>query len=434
MRKIKVLGFDGWTMGVRHYVRLLDAFAESNIDLVLAHLGSWGEDKGREKEESINGLTVRDISFYDHSSYEEILDFEQPDLVLFLSTETFAHRAFQRYCKCRGIPTLHLYHGLVSVTVLDGKREPFKLNLISQIRFISRQAYKSLFKTFPVYAESLWKTSANVFEWMRFLRDIIYRILGKTIFIPADDSVSSKCCVYTAADIRDATSRFRLDSDNVVVVGNPDLLTFGVTSNAIGAMSSRDSAEFSDVMYIDTGLSSFGSNFKSTKEYAEYIISLNSKLSLQKRNLIFKSKPHPVEYAEYIKSVLQEHNIEVVENDEFINRMKTCCACITEPSTLGLLPTLMGMPLFLARFGPMGSLLYGSIFTTYPRAQYLDDIGRFNELLSREQGSCDPNQVMAWINDNSGPMPAADMPKRVTQVVMDLVLSKRGAACGVAGE
>ena len=51
--EIKVLGFDSWTLGSRHYCRLVEPFREKNIDLTLIHLGSWGNDINRAKEEYI---------------------------------------------------------------------------------------------------------------------------------------------------------------------------------------------------------------------------------------------------------------------------------------------------------------------------------------------------------------------------------------------
>ena len=82
-------------MGSHHNSWLVPAFSASNIELLLLHLGSWGEDTGRPKEEVIDGLLVRDISYYDRGSFDQMLEAEQPDLVLFLSTEIFLHQAFK---------------------------------------------------------------------------------------------------------------------------------------------------------------------------------------------------------------------------------------------------------------------------------------------------------------------------------------------------
>lgn len=421
---IKVLGFDGWTMGAHHYIRLLEIFKQFDIKLILVHLGSWGDDKKRPKEENINGLLVRDISFYNDQDFDQVLDIEMPDVVLFLSTETFLHRAFQRLCKYRHIPTIHLYHGFVSANVYDGKNDPIQINFFAQVRFVLQQAYKTIRHTFPVYARALRKTSASVSDWIRFLKDIFYRIVGKSIFVPASDAVSTKCCIYIAADIQDPISRFGMEHSDVVVVGNPDLITFQLTSELLGAaIGSNRMSE--NVMYIDSGLVPLGHLFQSVNAYAEYIVDIRNQLNLQHRSLLFKIKPHPPEYRDALTTLLSRENIEIVDNKNFLVKLNICCACIAEPSTLALIPALLGMPLFLTRIGRLEKLRYGSVFVAYPRAQYLDDLNRMNKMLLEEQALCDPYQVMAWINENSGPLPAEDMPKRVAQVVLALDRSKR---------
>lgn len=429
---IRVLGFDGWTMGIHHYSRLMEAFAARNIDFSLLHLGSWGDETGRKQEELIDGVPVRDISFYKKYDFDEILDIEQPDLVLFLSTETFAHRAFQRFCRKKNIPTIYLYHGMCGVFLVDGKREILRSTLVGQVRFVLNQARKSIRHTFPAYASSLWKTSARFSEWMRFGSDIVCRLRGKTIFVPAEDSIPTKCCVFISADIQDAVSRFRLGKAGVAVVGNPDLISFGVAKEDVGGLVSADFSKRHNVMYIDAGLASLGVNFSSVDEYGKYLIDIGCKLEAQHKSLMVKIKPHPPSYKEHLSKLLSNHGIAVVNNNDFVPSLKTCCACISEPSTLGLIPALFGMHLFLPRGGALSSLLYGGVFTSYPRAQYLDDVGQFSELLSGTRGSCDVDRVAHWIDENSGPLPAEDMPSRVAQVILDLIHTRNGALIGVA--
>lgn len=417
---IRVLGFDGWTMGSHHYIRLLKAFQERNIELCLVHLGSWSDDQRVQSEENIGGLRVKDISCFRNSDFEEVLRVEKPDVVLFLSTETFLHRAFQRLCKHRNIPTIHLYHGLVSVNVYDGKTEPIKINLRGQMEFVLRQAYRILAFAIPIYGRCLWLTSASISDWTRFSRDIGYRLVGKSIFIPASDAISSRCCVYTVADVQDAVVRFQMSKNDVVVVGNPDLVNFGVEDSALGALI-RNDLDATNVMYIDSGLVSLGHVFGSVGEYARYISNINVRLKANGKILLFKVKPHPVDIGELLIKLLVEEGVQVVGNSQFVEKLKTCCACITEPSTLGLIPALIGLPLFLSRIGLLAHIRYGRVFTTYPRAQYLDDIDAFNELLLLEQAQCNSDLVLTWIAENSGPMPAGGMPSRVADVVVDLM-------------
>ena len=107
----KVLAFDSWTEGSRNFIRLLDPLKANGMSLKLVHLGSWGNEPDRPMHEKICEMEVCDIAFYPGGSFEAVLDIEQPDAVIMLSTATFAHRAFLRYCKQRSIPTLHYIMG-----------------------------------------------------------------------------------------------------------------------------------------------------------------------------------------------------------------------------------------------------------------------------------------------------------------------------------
>ena len=87
----KILFFDSWKGGIHNFYRLTNALAEINIVPILIHLSSWEKEYDGEKEELINGLLTRDISFYKGLSFNEIIELEKPDIVLLLSVNTFAH-------------------------------------------------------------------------------------------------------------------------------------------------------------------------------------------------------------------------------------------------------------------------------------------------------------------------------------------------------
>ena len=40
----KILAFDSWTGGIRHYARLIPELSSNGFELILVHLGSWGSD------------------------------------------------------------------------------------------------------------------------------------------------------------------------------------------------------------------------------------------------------------------------------------------------------------------------------------------------------------------------------------------------------
>ena len=68
----KIIGFDSWTEGSHHYVRLVNDFKKKGLELKLIHLGSWGHDKGRPLSEMIGDLPVFDIKFYGKKTFLEI--------------------------------------------------------------------------------------------------------------------------------------------------------------------------------------------------------------------------------------------------------------------------------------------------------------------------------------------------------------------------
>ena len=80
----RILCFDSWTRGSRHFVRLQNAFAQEGLQLKLVHLGSWGNDVGRPVVENIEQLDVADIAAYRGIDFDWILESEKPDAVVFL--------------------------------------------------------------------------------------------------------------------------------------------------------------------------------------------------------------------------------------------------------------------------------------------------------------------------------------------------------------
>lgn len=82
-KKLKIIGFDGWTGGIRHYQRLIPALKSKGFEFLLIHLGSWGSDTGRISDEVIGNVHVRDIRYYNKMNFSEIIDQEKPAAVIF---------------------------------------------------------------------------------------------------------------------------------------------------------------------------------------------------------------------------------------------------------------------------------------------------------------------------------------------------------------
>jgi hypothetical protein len=420
---MKVLGFDGWTVGSHHYRRLLGAFADRGLDLKLLHLGSWGNEKGRPTEEVIGGLSTRDISFHAGKTFREILMSEKPDAVVFLSTDAFAHRAFNRYCRQHGIPTVHLFHGLEQLMDIL----PPEPNAVRRLWRMRSHILKTLRHFLPVYTRSLWDTHASFVEWRRFAQDIAWRARAQPGKHSADDARADKACVYIDSEVRYAVERYGYLPADVIIVGNPDLLSFGIDTDSVGIRLDRSIVPTNEVVYIETALADYGAVYGSQQEFVRHIIETNSELRHQGKKLLLKV--HPSTGAS-IRTELASADVAICSNDEFLPVLRRCCACITEPSSAALLPSLVGLPLFLANYGKLAGQAFGKLIESYPRARRLRDLRDFNSQLAAAERDEDLARAQAWIELHKGPQPPKQMPMRVADVIVGLVASAHTSVGG----
>jgi len=424
----KVIAFDSWTRGAHHIERLVPAFKDKGLDLLLIHIGSWGHDRGRPKEERIGQLLVRDVTYYGRMSFHDILLQEQPCAVLFLSTTAFAHQAFNRYCMRLGIPTVHLYHGLVRVQPVDlSAGDVYKINLWRQAKIIISRLGKQVRWIWPAYARALLKTRAGLHDWLRFGSHVIAQGMGRSYWgVAAPDSTTTACCVYTEADISHAVERYRMPKDMVFAVGNPDLIKFGLREEDMGLCLSRDGLS-NEIVYIDTALIEAGAVFRDGEDFAEHLE--ETKDALRQEGLKLVVKLHPAHFRTGVPERLRQRGVEICDPEDFVDRLKDSRAAIVEPSSAALIPALLGLPVLLAQYGKLSSQQYGQVLTSYPRARFLRSLEEVSTLLEDVKGTTSKEAALSWIKTNAGPLPAEDMPKRVAEVIL-MIIKHRGTSLG----
>jgi hypothetical protein len=425
MAALKILGFDSWTGGWFNYARLLPALAERDMSLSIVHIGSWGSDPGRPSREVVGDLEYRDVTYYSGRSFDQILDEEKPDAVVLLSTQTFAHRAFLRYCAQRSIPSLHLYHGIANVQVTDDAVGSHKVGWLSYAAYALPKIGKLLRRTFPSYIGALHGTGAKAGEWLRFGEDVLRMMSGGAPYVASLDARTTKGAVYTNADVEQAMRIYGFRAEDVAVVGNPDLMRFGIDEHMLGAQNRVGTIDLTNVMYIDTALAIVGLLYKSYNSFIDHMIETAEALRAQGKTLVFK--PHPAHDLQVLQGRLGSHGVEIVPTEQFLPKLMQCCACITETTSAALVPALLGMPMLYARYGELREQRFGPALTSHPRGYELDDLSRFAETLRRDQASFDPRAVSDWIAFNSGPLPAHDMPRRVAAVVESMIAEARSA-------
>jgi hypothetical protein len=415
----KILAFDSWTGGSHHLTRLTRDLYEFNFSLKLLHLGSWGDDLGRNKCEKIDSLDVVDISYYGKHSLDQILEIESPDIVLFLSSHTFAHRALMRYCKKRNIPTFLLGHGLAGVMVNEKDVISFK-KLLDRLIFIFPRMGRFVIHVLPAYMRALWLTGGGIQDWINLARDI-----GRSFFsssylgVAPKDSRASAYAVYTNADIKEYISRYQCKKNDISVVGNPDLLYFGMTDDDFCARFSPRASPKNEIMYIQTGYELEGIFFKNDDDFFSHIIKTNEALLKQAIRLTVKLKQ--LDRRPQFRDRFLASNIDVIDDINYLPRLKTSVAAIIEPTTAAMVPALMGLPLLLAQYGSLSHATFGKIFLSYPAVQHLTNLADIELKLNDVLNFYNVDSINDWIKENSGPS-AGGMPQRVLQAINSLII------------
>jgi hypothetical protein len=415
---MKVIAFDSWIGGSKNFARLISPLSDLGIRFFVVHIESWSGST-ISPEIVVDGALYRDVSYYGKLDPLDIISLEMPDLVLFLSTDTFAHRAVNRYCHFHHIPTIHLYHGLLSVQSLVPGLPQFKTGL-SWLFFVLARIPKALFFIWPLYVKSLLLTKASRYDWWRFLSDIIVMSTGRLVAKAAPDARTSRCLVYADADIPYALSHNGYRVTDVCTVGNPDFDRFGFLEDDICSYSPKTKHP-ADIIYIDTGLIYGGFVFSSISHFARYLLSLGDVLSVQDFNL--KIKLHPDHSKSGADAGMKSLGLHILAESSFRDALKSAEAVIVEPTTLAFLPCALGMPVLLAAFGPLACQRYGEFFTTYPRARLMTEVDQVTSLI-HDCKSVSSSMVTQWCLDNVGFPSQGGMPFRVAKNIESLVLGK----------
>lgn len=398
--------------------RLIPAFRDAGMTLKLVHIGSWGNEPQRPREERIGELEVSDISAYPSGSFEAVLDIERPDAVIMLSTATFAHRAFLRYCKQRSIPTLHLYHGLMGMQVTDDHRGSSKINLFAHIPYVFARIGKLLRRTFPCYINALLRTHADARDWLRFAYDTFKLAIGMPIWQPnaAQDASTTKCAVFTEIDREHAHRVYRIPFSDVHAVGYPDLMSFGFSQGLLASYRADGSdRERQEIVYLDTGLVTAGLAFRDEQDFVGHLERTSVALRAQGFSMCLKA--HPAHNQKVLTALLAQKDIELISTQELIPRLQQCAACLVEISSVNLVPALMGIPLLYGNYDQLAELRFGPVLRGYPRGFLVKNISEVRGILEYCWKRRDGDVLNGWIRENSGPMPPEDMPRRVGDLV-----------------
>ena len=406
----KLLVFDSWTAGSIHIIRLLEPLAARGIDVVFAHVGSWGDDPGRPAREIISGLEVRDIRHY--RGLTDILETERPDGVLFLSLDPLLHRAFNRYCRQRRLPIVNLYPGLWSVQNYE------QLGMDQDHRWaywawVAGRAARATRYAIPGYIRSLLRTGASAAEWKMFLAEFVHKAKGTANLRAPADAASDAICVYNEHDARHAVRKYQVARDRVTLVGIPDLIKFGGLNESVGAYAFRADEASPTVVYIGTGRRGTRLKLADEQVYVEHLTQTADVMGRMGKTLVCKLHYSRTDAIAAVSAGRHPH-LRACGDADFISELQASCGAIIEPSTAALVPIVMGKPVFLAQYGRLAGLTFGPALAGYPRSRSIET---FDGLRVIAEPVPSPADLMTSILEVAGPQPAAAMPERVADVI-----------------
>ena len=393
LSKKKITFFDGWTLGIQNIIRLKNEAHDRGFSIELIHFGSWGDDKNRKKIENIEGITVKDISYFGSKSIEEILKIEKPNLIGFLSTNSFPHRAVIRYSRKLEIPTFHLFHGLDQFMEITSKGSESKFKRIFRLR---RHIPKQILYFVPTYMKSLLFTKSNIADYKFLFNEIFRKFLGLNVY-PPHDSVPNIVFVFNNSEKEHAISCRGYRKEIIEIVGNPDFIKWGIKQADLGTHLYKKQ-DNSNIIYIDTALYNYGIAHSDEKSFFKYIKTINDQLTIQ--GFKFFLKPHP-STSKYLVSLLKKNKINIVKNSEFCESAKECKNFIIEPSSAFLLPAVLGGNIFLSNLFELKDMQYGKYIGSYPNHKKLYDVINFHDEIAKIESSKDTVRIFDWIRENS---------------------------------
>src|SRR6267154_19482 len=219
---LDVLFFDYWTRGIRHFSRIKEGLERKGLTSLLLHLGSTrGENVAR--EEVIDGVLCRDITFYGNSIVKALIE-EKPKLVLLLNSQT-EDKIIVRAARALGIKTVFLMHG-----VLAGGDD---LNSVSAL-IDSAFGLKTKLKRIPKYARLYlqYLNAARLQSISSVCDSEIHLFFLRIMMSPGKtftnvwrytDSVANLAFVYSDDDKKLFVENNGYKPENIRVVGNYNL-------------------------------------------------------------------------------------------------------------------------------------------------------------------------------------------------------------------
>lgn len=409
---MKIIGFDSWTQGKKHFFRISKKIIDSGNEFKVIHTGSWGNDKFVPKIFKENSVDFIDISNY-NNSVNQFLKSEKPDVVVFLSTLTLTHRACIRLCKFYGIKTIHLNHGVLSTWVNTVNVVEFKIKKSQYLFFLLKRIFKMIRFNLPNYISSLTTTNSPISDYISLISELYYMSIGKANGLagfrtaPSDANTDINL-TYTNSD-KNLISKIFI-CKKIKVVGISDIFDL---KNQFNNPPKTISSNSKYVLYIASNLIMGGLVFKNNKHFIEHIKFINDRLNQKNIKLLIKLHPSLLNETD-IQFFLNSNNIVQIDNEELISFIKGAEYIIAEPSTLTIIPMMLNKIIKVPNFDNFKNLKKTEFFLTYPNIQISNN---YDDLVGTQISNILPNTD--WLTSQIGEVDSLKFDENVVKEILN---------------
>jgi hypothetical protein len=216
---MKIAYFDYWTVGISNFVSYDRELKARGHQTMLLHLGSLRAQVPR--EETIDGILCRDISWYDTSLFHSVLERERPDVLVNLNAKSLMDRSVFLSCRKLGIKTIFVPHGVnayvdepdLGVALLEKSFNGFWSKMSRGRKYLSSVIPNYLYSIFHISPATLPRALWIIYSY--------FHNPGRAVILPSfiDELVTDKILAFSNRS-REHFIKIGYPAERIRVVGN----------------------------------------------------------------------------------------------------------------------------------------------------------------------------------------------------------------------
>ena len=223
---MKVCFIDTW-LALENFGPIHKALKLKGIDSMLIHTSSFDSSNIEKKEQIINGMLCRDISFYNTRFIYNAIKFEKPDVILNLTSFYILDRAINYICRTLDITSIFLMPGTreIDLVYIENEEYHHRFKQLNSQR-LSR-AKKYLLYTIPNYFYSGFKYNKyflfSIEPWKSLIQLFLNPAKKAMYPTPSSEIHADKALVFSDVYKLFFKTMYGYKDDKIVCVGNPKL-------------------------------------------------------------------------------------------------------------------------------------------------------------------------------------------------------------------